>query len=418
MGIICTIFLFALLIISLAGQKLNCGNIKLKSIFLALWFLISLFSNFRFEGLYPISNDAYILVIVGCLSYLIGYSLKKTRLIYNNHSYQTTIFSPIFRFHYYIVLIFAIFVVVKQIELLLPIIIANGMSEARGGMGDPDMILTGFWPVLLAYFAKPFLMASLIVILLQFFRKSFSWQKLCLLLLLCVVYFFSEGGRLFLMDLMFCLIYIAYTHKNLIDNKRKKYVIWGIAFFALASIFATLQRGSDILGNLNFYYCGSLGYLGNFLNSPDADSSNFLYGLTSYQGFLSPIYGLLGIIGIDKPEALKNATEFIMTCQHTTYQISPDVSINYYASCFGYAYHDGGIIAVIFVLMFYGFMCAYIDQKEVTHPYDTFWLSIKCVFVYTSLFTMAIFPFAKYLYPMTMFYIWVILKFLTYKKEI
>lgn len=412
MGYISSIIILLLLIFSREKQKTVAKRISLLRIFLVLWFLIVFFSNFHFLNLLEISDFAYIVCTLGIISFTNGYWLHSrsfyiptsTRLNSKEYYYS-------FRLPFLIILVGAIFIVIKQLNVLLPIILAQGMQEARNQIGiDESLLLPGFWSVALAYFAKPCIMAAMILFLINVFKKKkLEFFTIILLVFLMAVYFFSEGGRLFIMDLIFVVLYLAASFKRIVSKSVQKKIKWGILFLLSLSIIATLHRGSDIWENLNSYYCGSLRYLSEFLNSSKATPSEYLYGFTCYQGFFKPFIGILNLVGFDKPDILVAADNFILWCQHCLFDIYPRGNgMNYYATCFGYSYHDGGLIGVFLCMFFYGMICSLIDKKEANNSNSLFILSIKSVFVYTILFTMAVFPFAKYLYIMTMIFLWIL----------
>ena len=82
--------------------------------------------------------------------------------------------------------------------------------------------------------------------------------------------------------------------------------------------------------------------------------------------------------------------------------------MNYFATCFGYAYRDGKMLGVIFDMLIYGAMCAYVDKKESDNLASTKWLAIKVLFFSNMFFLMSYMPFSKYLNGMILIFILII----------
>ena len=139
--------------------------------------------------------------------------------------------------------------------------------------------------------------------------------------------------------------------------------------------------------------------------------SNYLfdevtYGYASLQGILNPIFGLFGIIGIKDPHILQYANEFTMNAQSFTVYISRSEFMNYYMTCFGYAFKDGGYIALILLLTALGYFYSSIDKKQLKN--DIITDSVKIWGYQTLLFTMSIYPLASYNNVMTLVYVFII----------
>lgn len=391
------------------------GHLALDKVFLIYWLLITFLGCFHLYGLYEIANIVYFLVVIGCISFFCGYHLvnlchaakirRGKKLLNFNRKIEHLRFKPVF----YIILTIALFIIIRQVMLLLPVILARGMADARGDMQlDDSLVLGGGLDILLAYFAKPFVKASIIVLIVNSITTQFSLKKILVVLFSLGVYFFSEGGRAVIMDVFFTLVLCLYINKDKISHKLKSKIKKVIIVIAILPVLATIERGSDSLFSVYTYYCGSLQYLSQSLQYKVYEFNEHLWGLASFQGFIKPIFGILQIFGFPKPEELQKASDFIMTAQTTVYDIAPNCPMNYFFTTFGYAYKDGGVIGVILIHFIFGVMSNYVDFKERTNNEVVRWMSIKAVFFYSILFSMSYFPFGMYLHAMTIIYIYII----------
>lgn len=396
-------------------KRENKGHLALDKVFLLYWLLITFLGCFHLYGLYEITNIVYFLVVIGCFSFFCGYHLanqnhaaqirrgKKVLNLKNEKGYLR--FKPVF----YVLLAIALFIILKQVMLLLPIILARGMADARGDMQlDDSLVLSGGLDILLAYFAKPFVNASIIVLIVNSIRTNFSLKKILVVLFSLGVYFFSEGGRSIIMEVFFTLVFCLYINRKKNSPKLKSKLKKLIIVLAILPVLATLQRGSDTLFSIYTYYCGSLQYLSQSLQFKALEFNEHLWGLASFQGFIKPIFGILQILGFPKPEELQKASDFILTAQTTVYEIAPNCPMNYFFTSFGYAYKDGGVIGVILIHFIFGVMANYVDFKERINNAFVRWMSIKAVFFYSILFSMSYFPFGMYIHAMTIIYIYII----------
>lgn len=396
-------------------KRKNKGHLALDKVFLLYWLLITFLGCFHLYGLYEITNIVYFLVVIGCFSFFCGYHLanqnhaaqirrgKKVLNLKNEKGYLR--FKPVF----YVLLAIALFIILKQVMLLLPIILARGMADVRGDMQlDDSLVLSGGLDILLAYFAKPFVNASIIVLIVNSISTNFSLKKILVVLFSLGVYFFSEGGRSIIMEVFFTLVFCLYINRKKISPKLKSKLKKLIIVLAILPVLATLERGSDTLFSIYTYYCGSLQYLSQSLQFKALEFNEHLWGLASFQGFIKPIFGILQILGFPKPEELQKASDFILTAQNTVYEIAPNCPMNYFFTSFGYAYKDGGVIGVILIHFIFGVMANYVDFKERINNAFVRWMSIKAVFFYSILFSMSYFPFGMYIHAMTIIYIYII----------
>lgn len=414
MEYICAIILAILAILShnISKKNLKGNSVSLSTIFMTLWFVIVLFSSLHLYKLYDIDSFIYLLVLIGSTSFFIGYSVLSSYYLFKKRvevSKEKVIPYSKFRLLYYAFLILAIYIVIKQIILLLPIIIASGMGDARTEMQlDETLVIGGGWDVLLGYFAKPFVLASIIIILVNLFKHKLRILHFLVISVLLLLYFLSEGGRAVILNILFAILYLAYISRNRLDVRSKKIIKLTLPVVVALPVIATIERGSEVFSSIYIYYCGGLQYLSQIINNYTYVFNESLYGLTSYQGFFKPFFGILELLGIAKPDLLVSSNEFILYAQETVVNVAPSEPMNFFMTCYGYAYKDGGIMGVVLCFFIYGVLCSFVDKMEIKGKNIVRWCSVKVVFLYTMFFTISIFPFSKFLNAMTVIYIFII----------
>lgn len=386
------------------------GKLSLINVFTHFWLIIVTMGAFHLYGLYHISDYVYSIVTIGsgCFVagyYLFGYFCRANGSKVEENVESVTSFKPLF----YVLLLLAIALICMQVALLLPLILKSGMAIARNEWAqDQALRLSGVWEILISYFAKPFVKASLFIMIISLFQQGIKTSRIWLAVFLGIIYFFSEGGRSFIMDLFFAFCYLFYFYRKYLNEKVLSALKKIICLVALMPILATLQRGSGLSGifyGIYTYYCGSLQF---FTHLIEAESSYFpddLYGMASFQGFVKPFFGILNQFGIEKPDLLISANSFILKVQNLNIYIAPQTKMNYFATCFGYAYRDGKMLGVVLDMLIFGAMCAYVDKKENDYVEDTKWLAIKVLFFSSIFYMMSYMPFSKYLNGMLLIFL-------------
>ena len=376
------------------------------------------FLGFHLYDLYSITDQVYGFVLIGTLSYIFGtiirqlFSKIKIRIFEKNNnsgfdiaSLRHVEFIDLKKTAYGI-LIVALIIESLKIALMLPIILQNGMAYARYLMQvDQNVNLSGSLDILLLYFAKPYIRAYIIVYTVNSIKKGIKLTNILQVIVLALTIFLTDGGRTTIFNIIIMLVFLLIRYRHKLSSRYKNRIVITSFIFFMLFIMVTQQRNVNIFAQLYTYYCGSLSYLSQALGS------NYLfdevtYGYASLQGILNPIFGLFGIIGIKDPHILQYANEFTMNAQSFTVYISRSEFMNYYMTCFGYAFKDGGYIALILLLTALGYFYSSIDKKQLKN--DIITDSVKIWGYQTLLFTMSIYPLASYNNVMTLVYVFII----------
>lgn len=383
---------------------------SLNFIFCLFWTVICFFSLFRFFGLYKVPDKIYVYVSLGITSYLIGFetirffTVRKKVTVTIKQGFHLSIW-------FYFFLYLAVGITVWRIALMIPYILHGGVSYARAMLGSTDELnLPGKWNMLLGYFALPYLRASVIIFCVDMIYNRITGSYILKIMILTVLQFFAAGGRNVIVHTFIALAYLLFTNLKKINYKLRRKLYCIMVIIVVMVILATLERRVNVIENIYMYYCGGLVYFAQNLNTNYMFGIGYLYGINSFQGFIQPIFGILNLFGIEDPVYIQQATDFTMAVQTTVTSVSPQGRMNFFITCFGDFYRDGGVIGIIIESFIFGLICRYIEEKNISKCGSYLYLSEKIMLVQGILFTMSRFQFSNYGYAMTMVFIYLILR--------
>ena len=394
------IFLFAIL----SYFKENT-ILSLPFIFHSFWFMIVFLSMFHFFGLFEISNKTYSIVLLGNLFFYFGTLTSNIKLFCRNKLHIQTLNFKYRKNLMYILLFFAILIMLKKIMLLLPIILTSGITSARTEMIlNESLNLSGFLLTLQVYFAKPFIRCVSIILMVDLFQNKINIKNIIKVLLITMLSFLSYGGRSVMIQLFISLCILLFYYRKKISKKNKKKIMYSILIIGILTSLLTIERGVNLLENFYTYYAGSLVFFSKSLDMNYLFNSTFLYGVNGFQGIFRPIFGILNIFGIQDFSLLSKANSFLMDCQNTVFYVSPNIKMNYFITCFGYMYKDFGILGLIVESFIFG---AIMSRFKIEKG-NIYKISCFILFAQGILFSMSIIPFASYNFIMTFVYIYII----------
>ena len=377
--------------------------------FSGFWLMIVLGTVFNFYELGEVADYAYLMVIVGCLSFCLSAVIffnREHNNIRRNDMAENKI-KHIWQNKLALILLgVAVVIVLVKIYIMLNVLLTLGIGAARYS-SDMSIKLIGEAEILELYFAKPYLRAFLIIFSIETFKTKINVRNMLVIAFLIILSYLEDGGRSVILYEIFCLYYLYKCYGKEMSNK----IVNRVRLFAICMVFlviyATIERGSDVLSGFYTYYCGSLVYLSDVYNSNLFDG--YTYGVTSFQGVLRPIFGLLNIIEIPDPLLLEEANRFIMGVQDYIVWITPNDMMNYFVTCFGYFYKDFGYIGVIIMSSIYGAICGIIDNKA-KNKEDEYCIASKILMIQGIMFSMSIFCFAAFNFVMSFVYTYIIIK--------
>lgn len=399
MNILTILILFFLFLLQYLKEK---RIFSLPVFFHFFWFIIVFLYSFRFYGLYKVNDLIFYILIIGNVAFFIGVKLSSTLFrqyrLPKKRSYKA---NKIF----YILLTLSFIIAFMKIYKMLPVIISEGIGVARNKMQVDDALnLSGLLSVFLAYFAKPFLRITLIYHLVEAFQNKITKEKLFSTLCIAMVTFYIDGGRTSIIYCFITIIYLYQMYYKYLSIRYKRYIISAIVIIVSMIAYYTLARNVNILENMYTYYCGSLVYFSENLDKAYLFDLHHSFGITSIQGILRPVFGVLNLIGIQDISSLSLANDFLMGVQTTVTPISDTATMNYFITAFGYAYSDFKHIGVFVIFLITGFVCDKVEKN----PNDERGLCLKILYLQGICFTMSKYMFGDYNFFMSLIYLYLI----------
>lgn len=332
-------------------------------VFNIFWFAIAVLVFFRWQDLLRVSEEIYFLVFIGMLFFSLGVWSSKINFISKKwnrceHQISAVRTSAMFLLSISGLAIWSY----RAIKLLLT---GNSVISIRYILSG-KIIETAFEMIYMKFVVSPIVMGYVVICISSAIcKKKFDMPLMVRALLLSVLDFISFGDRLvaymWFVGIMLILVKIIKW-----DEKARKRLKTG-CLFLMALIFITLviraQRIDLIIGGIYGYFCGGLVYLTKQWERISTNM-NPTYFVSSYQGLLRPVMGVLELVGV-KWTLFETATDFLMENQHTAVSITNSGRgvFNYFTTCFGYFYYDFKLIGVILNTFVWGRVSKIIYNK-------------------------------------------------------
>ena len=381
MSIIC---FFTGILLSLI-TKIKEKNVYNPTFFFCLFFgIISLLSGLRLYGMVATSDIIYFIIIVGLVSFFIGYLLatklriklksftlrnngqfKHDRIINNKILYCLIIFSIIFTCYRFA----SVFSLMRRGVSLDMIRLAYYGYEVEG-FGVSKLVST-----IEMYINTPILFIAMpifsIVISNKKYRTTFPKILLILIFIDILISQIVTGGRVylfvFIMELLFALL-IENKGKITSILKKYKFVFLIILIILYVMSILTANRGNpleqrSIFKSLYLYFCGGIP---NFSYNIDYISGYSGNGLTLIAGWLNIIFSVLdSLLGVNFHilDGIYKINEIVGT---NVLQITPMDTYNSFVTMFCYFYADFGFVGIIFETIIFSYVvnCFYFQMKR------------------------------------------------------
>lgn len=384
MGYICITILIFIFICSLRSSKIIISPGPAFSFLFVFVFFLSLTGWF---GMYNASDEAYCLITLGVLFYIIGVFIKKKYTYKNSFVNQGKITnqSEEFRKKRYIFMLIVCLAVLLISAINIAVFILSGgtmgdvyLVAAAATDGEENELSKGSMQVLLeSYIAYPFLYLLVPVSLVEFFH-TYKKKYLIVAIGLALLRVCLDARRTYLTAFILMTILCIYIHRKDYKyysieikerfKKFKKYAIWIILFMGYFFVYMSQQRSiaktgeddSNTLRTLTQYYGASVQFFGDCIHTIKID---YTYGFSSFRGFLAPFFGVLRLFGIESPDLLDNANKYLSELHAHTLSISPEKDYNSFATCFFQFYCDGGLLGIIVLSFIYGYFSELFFEK-------------------------------------------------------
>ncbi len=256
-------------------------------------------------------------------------------------------------------------------------------------------------PILFAYVSAFF--SSLVV------TEHIDWRFFLRALLLTLMEYFAFGGRMLLLFWVSGALVSYSSLKKMSFMSNKKLMRWMkrllVVFVISLPMVIIIRggRGGHIFKSTYTYFVGSLPFLTQRL--PYIGDKT--YFVSSFQGVLRPIMGVLQIFNIEW-ELFEKANLFLLENHNTVvvmgYYGGKANTFNYFINCFGYFFKDGGYIGVAIFSIIWGVAAASLFKgmkRDGNHLYRTYFYIIV---IYAVLISMMDFVMVESTFACSLFY--------------
>lgn len=376
MKIVCVTLLIALLIsMFLFGSKY-----KMMFLFHGIWSTVLLLHYINLCSYNPVSDKAYVLVLIGTLAFDFGYIIKEhICFAYGGggkiNSHKTDMIESI---NISLLILLMIIHMVLSIynayhakQLLDTGFLYNQMRQIFQGYIETDF-RTHSLLVTYTYFSAPLMYAITCVVINSFFKeKKLKWYYYVIYCLDLLCYFFYTSGRSMIFFALVLLVFYLIFYKSNISYELKRKIVC-LAIFLLVIVLLvtiyifsnvnfTMFRGRFGLGSLYVYGSGPISLLDIYIKEVDKSDIQ-TFGLV----FLNPIHqtlnAILGFLGFGKTD-LYMSIEELLNYKETFHRIAPNVNLNAYGTLFYDFYLDFREMGVFLGCFLYGVMSNVIEWK-------------------------------------------------------
>ena len=256
-------------------------------------------------------------------------------------------------------------------------------------------------PLLFAYVSAFF--SSLVV------TEHIDWTFLLRAILLTVMEYFAFGGRMLLLYWVSGALvsYSSLKKMSLMSNKKlmrwiKRLLVIFIISLPLVIIIRG-GRGGHIFKSTYTYFVGSL----PFLTQRIPNIGDKTYFVSSFQGLIRPIMGVLQIFNIEW-EIFEKANLFLLENHNTVvvmgYYGGKANTFNYFINCFGYFFKDGGYIGVVIFSFIWGVAAASLFKGMKRYGNNLYRTYFYIIVIYAVLISMMDFVMVESTFACSLFY--------------
>ena len=418
MDIICSVVFF---LTAWWGKLVKGRWSNLLTIFSGFYAIIISLANLRFYGINRASDETFDILIVGVISFMIGYCIitafyqKYTRGkgyhtdFSENATDMDSSFLGKYGFRYYVVYIVLIFVVLYSVVELLSAVrlVMSGFSYGRIRslyFNDNEL---GYGRSSIDIFVYlPLLQAMVLISSVLFFINGgrFTTKERTRILLVTfaceVMSMFTNGGRenIFYAICIFVFTYFVTRTKEIklsdwrsLDKRSKRIVIFVVVIGIVGMLIMTQNRNLTgdnssgfFLRKIYIYFSGWLPNLSARLEM--INSSDYTYGSAFLLGLTKLPVLILYKIGIPYTAMHERALQITHSLQYRI-NIGSGITFNAYVSPFYYFFRDFGYVSLIFESFLFGAFCAIVESKYQMNKNakSLFWLLFAFFLIISSM---------------------------------
>lgn len=379
-------------------------------LFMLIWTTIITLYNTRFIALNRIDDSSWLIILVGIVSFLLGYSLME---VYTSRkiSKKDVFAEEYINYNYLIIL------AIITILLLIPLFVSQFQSFLTTfdlNQNKTNLVLqdaTGVG-VVYQYISRPLQLIMPMLASVIIFKKN---PKSKIFVSLCIVILFIEfisGG--IKQNAIFFVLYIFLVGKFLgissIKNKsklNKKIIILGTLLVCVILYF--MSTYTNLIESLYLYVVGCIPLFEQAIKADYFLSGGYVYGFSAFQGLFRVAFKLLNTIGLFPPDKLLLLGDKYRFLLETGRNIGEGHMFNSMGTVFYNFYYDGGIIAVVLGMFLFGFVSAKL-YDNVKRNNSTYNLLIYVFLIYFVINVEARFEFYSVIQAMGYIFIIILIK--------
>lgn len=376
-------------------------------LFSFIWIVIIGLYSLKLYDIYSVSQQTYNLIFLGILFWIIGSFLGKYRFILNKKRKMNKLNKSV----YLILVIFTFTILIISAYSGIKTIVMGGDLYGIRYHAREDILGNGILNIMYNYYAIPVSYLIIHYNINEVFLKRKGLKNILIVFFVVIFSVLTEGGRFILLYVFIDIIILGLFYKKSILVKQIKRAVKKKQYFIIAIMialfsFITLDRESDILKNIYTYTCGCIPFFDQLINE---FNQSHTFGLTSFNGFIRPIFTFLRFFGFSSslPIAIQNVEEILYHVESVKY-IAPDLNYNAFSTLFYDFFIDGGTLGVMLLSSIWGYLCT-ICYKLIDKN-DNKSIVIYLLIAQAILTSMLKFQFVSYHFALSFVYIQIMYK--------
>ncbi len=351
------------------GKKLEKTWCNFLTVFAGMWAVIVGAASLKLYHMHEISRKAYGILLLGVLSYALGYAVYHTypfRFRLRKDVVKTkTVYTARDRlFKAVVVLIFFVwlFLAFKTFRELRAGVTYEHIRDMYGGFsGGKSLFSNRYIRVVVHAFCVPCVFVIVAKMLVSLFGERYHWFYYALGVMIVGLYCFTTGSRQILLNIIVQIVYLLSLKKHLrISKKLKRRILAGLFFVAIGIAVITIfrpGRSTDVVWTtqmtLYAYLSLPLPMLTYWTKTVDVT------GVRTYgYGFFKGICSVLSRFKVPLPAGYYEASEKIALYSDKYVPMFGTKGFNAFLSVFFYFYLDFGFFGVMAGSFLFGVLSA------------------------------------------------------------
>lgn len=357
------------------------------------WAILSFFSNLSLYGLYPATDQAFIVALISMVLFSIGIFVSNgKRLIIGKKKRKKkyTFVLKRFRIMVIIMLIYCVYRFTMIIPLLRLGYSLNMIRMLYYGMDVYGSQISGWASVVEIYLHLPALYASMGICSLDIAKRKEERVIDSFTLVLCIVWIIMAqiimGGRIVIFIFGLEILVAFFINKEMTFSKlfaldRRVFQILGVIICVVVALYylsinRTGSQSYEFIKSLYVDMVGCFTHMG--IRLKEFSPSNYTWGVSLLSGILRPVMLIWKKLVGSYPE-IYNITINIGSLLQTPVMVGQNIDMNAYVLPAYYFYYDLGYLGVVFDSLICGCFCGFIyiaRKKEKSIMWDCIYMLI------------------------------------------